>query len=269
MHGLAGEGAGGRLPISAFIITLNEAARLERTLAALWFCDQVVVVDSGSSDDTVALAKAAGAEVHVRAWQGYGLQKAHAETLCRHDWLLNVDADEVVTPALADALVALFAGGAPEPCAWRVAILNVYPGAARPRPLANDYCVVRFYHRSVARYRAHPLFDRVLVDDGVAIGRLRGALWHYPLLSWAHFVEKENRYTSYQAKAARLRPRWVLLLRLGVEFPFQFMKFYLIRRHITGGWQGFVFATTAAYARFLRIAKLLERTEAQAIAPEK
>ena len=98
--------------LSAFLIVKDEAARLPRTLAALaGLADQVVVVDSGSSDATVEIARAAGAEVHRREWEGYGPQKRFAEDLCRHAWRLNVDADEVVTEALSREIRALLAGG--------------------------------------------------------------------------------------------------------------------------------------------------------------
>ena len=92
--------------ISAFIIAKNEAARIARTLEALAWADQIVVVDSGSTDETVAIAQAAGSEVHHREFDGYGPQKVFAEGLCRNDWVLNVDADEVVTPELAAELQA-------------------------------------------------------------------------------------------------------------------------------------------------------------------
>ena len=249
-----------KVPVSVFVIALNEEARLARTLAAVAWADQLVVVDSGSTDRTREIARAAGAEVHDRAWRGYGPQKAYAESLCRNDWLLNVDADEVVTPALGAEIAALIAGK-PAPGAYRIRILNVYPGRERPRWLANDYDVVRLYHRAVARYRAHPLFDRVGTD--VPPGRLRAPIHHFPLLSWTHLVEKQNRYSSFAADASPARPRRTLLLRLPLELPLVFLRFYLLRRHVTGGWRGFVFALTAAFARTLRIAKMLERTEAE------
>ena len=243
--------------LSVFIIARDEAARLGRTLAAIAWADQVVVVDSGSADATREIARAAGAELHERAWEGYGPQKAFAESLCRHDWRLNVDADEVVTPALAAEIRALLAGD-PAPGAFRVRILNVYPGRDRPRPLANDYDEVRLYHRAVARYRAHPLFDRVETD--LPPGRLHAPVHHFPLLSWEHFVDKENRYSSFAAAAAGPRSRRALMWRLPFEMPFAFLRFYLLRRHVTGGWAGFMFALTAAFARTLRLAKMLERT---------
>jgi glycosyltransferase involved in cell wall biosynthesis len=241
--------------ISVFIIAKNEAARIGRTLEALAWADQIVVVDSGSTDETVAIAEAAGAEVHHRDFDGYGPQKVYAEGLCRNDWVLNVDADEVVTPELAAEMQA----AAKAPYAFRIRILNVYPGDAVPRAFANDYNVVRFYHRSVAGYRDHPLFDRVEVQGEVA--QLRAPIHHFPLVSLAHFVDKENRYSSFAAENARARGRMGLILRLPFEMPLAFLKFYLLRRHVFGGWKGFTFAMTAAFARTLRIAKMLEKQE--------
>jgi glycosyltransferase involved in cell wall biosynthesis len=249
-----------KLPVSVFVIARNEEARLARTLAAVAWADQIVLVDSGSTDRTREIARAAGAEVHERRWEGYGPQKAHAESLCRHAWRLNVDADEVVTPGLAAEIGALLAGN-PAPGAFRIRILNVYPGRDRPRWLADDYNVVRLYHREVGRYRAHALFDRV--ETTVSPGQLRAPIHHFPLLSWAHFVEKENRYSSFAVESAEVRRRFGLLLRLPVEMPLAFLRFYLLRRHVTGGWRGFMFALTAAFARTLRIAKMLERAEEQ------
>ena len=188
--------------ISVFIIARNEAARIGRTLAAVAWADQVVVVDSGSTDATQEIARSAGAEVHDRAFDGYGPQKVFAEGLCRNDWVLNVDADEVVTPELAQEIAAAAEG---DPAAYQVRILNVYPGDERPRPFANDYNVVRFYHRSIAGYRDHPLFDRVDVRGQER--QMRAPIHHHPLLSLAHFVEKENRYSSFAADAARSRSR--------------------------------------------------------------
>lgn len=242
--------------VSVFIIARNEAARIGRTLEAVQWADQIVVVDSGSSDDTQEIARSAGAEVHNRTFDGYGPQKVYAEGLCRNDWILNVDADEVVTAELAQEIAAAAEG---EPAAYRVRILNVYPGDARPRRFANDYNVVRFYHRSIAGYRDHPLFDRVDVRGPER--QLKAPIHHHPLLSLAHFVDKENRYSSFAAETAKPRSKFALMLRLPFEMPSAFLKFYIARRHVFGGWKGFMFALTAAFARTLRIAKMLERAE--------
>lgn len=248
------------VPISVFIITKNEEARLGRTLAAIAWAEQIIIVDSGSMDRTLEIAEAAGAEIHHRDWQGYGQQKSHAESLCRHDWVLNLDADEVVTAELAEEIRA-FRTGDPAPSACRIRILNVYPGRERPRALANDYNEIRFYHRAVARYRAHPLFDRVEADAPPV--QMRAPIYHYPIASWSQLVAKLNAYSDFSAATAAPRGRRALLLRLPFEMPFAFFRFYLLRRHFTGGWQGFAFALISAFGRTLRIIKMLARAEAE------
>ena len=244
------------VPCSVFLITKDEAARLPRTLAALAWAEEIVVVDSGSTDGTQAIAEAAGAAVHHRDWEGYGPQKAYAEGLCRHDWVVNLDADEVVTPALAAEIAKAVAG---EPALWRVRILTVYPGDTAPRPFAADYDVVRIYHRSVGRYRAHPLYDRVEPVGEAPERRFSAPVHHFPFISWAHLVEKENRYSSFAASQARPRARAGLMARLVVEGPWVFLKFWFLKRHFTGGWKGFAFAGVVAFARWLRVVKLLDR----------
>ncbi|HLS18979.1 MAG TPA: glycosyltransferase family 2 protein [Paracoccaceae bacterium] len=246
------------VPISVFIITKNEEARLGRTLAAVAWAEQIIVVDSGSTDRTLEIAAAAGAEIHHRDWQGYGQQKSFAESLCRHDWVLNLDADEVVTSELAEEIRAFLARD-PAPSACRIRILNVYPGSERPRFLANDYNEIRLYHHAIARYRAHPLFDRVETDAEPL--QLRAPIHHFPVVSWGQLVAKLNAYSDFSAASAAPRARRKLLLRLPFEMPFAFFRFYVLRRHFTGGWQGFAFALISAFGRTLRIIKLLQRAE--------
>ena len=116
-------------PLSIFIIAQNEADRIGRTIeAARGLSDDIVLVDSGSTDGTQALAEALGARVIFNAWPGYGQQKRFAEEQCRHDWLLNLDADEVVPPDLAAEISALFAAGTPPKDAYKVRIAEIFPG---------------------------------------------------------------------------------------------------------------------------------------------
>ncbi|MGB0086008.1 MAG: glycosyltransferase family 2 protein [Rhodomicrobiaceae bacterium] len=249
-----------QVPISAFIITKNEEARLARTIAALrpWV-NEVVVVDCGSTDRTVDLARSMGARVLHRDWRGYGQQKRFAEKQCRNDWVLNVDADEVVTPALADEICSLFRDGkALEPTAFKLRILNVYPGEETPRLFADDYNVVRLYHKSIGFYRDHPVFDRVVLK-GTTPTQLAQPIFHYSYISLAHIIEKNNRFSSFRTERLPLRSRSYLLARLWFEFPVSFLKSYVLRRHFTGGWKGFYFSLCYAFLRATLIAKMLER----------
>jgi glycosyltransferase involved in cell wall biosynthesis len=250
------------VPISAFIIVKNEEKRLPRAIAALrpWV-DEIVVVDSGSSDRTVDVARAMGAKVTFNAWRGYGPQKGFAERLCRNDWVLNVDADEIVTPELAAEIRAIFAPRrAIAPGAYRTNILTVYPGDLRPRPWPKDYNEVRLYHRSVGAYREHAVFDRVVLRN-TEPRQLRQPIFHHSYLSFSHLVEKNNYFSSFCALNSRSRSSAFLKLRLTTEFPLQFLKSYIGRRHISGGWKGFYFALCHAFMRTTRIAKMLELTQ--------
>ena len=244
--------------LSAFLIVKNEAERLPRTLNALrGLADEIVVVDSGSTDTTVEIAKEYGARVFVRDWPGYGPQKRFGEDQCQYDWLLNVDADEMVTPELAKEIRSTIEAG--EGAAWRIRIREVYPGNGKPRPLINDYNVVRLYHRSVGRYRDSPLFDRVELT--VKPGQLRAPIWHYSFVSWHALVDKANTYSSYYAKMERKRSRAWLRCRLFIEFPLVFLKVYFLRLHCLGGWKGYVISASAAYMRLIRLTKMLERLD--------
>ncbi|NJM35612.1 MAG: glycosyltransferase family 2 protein [Rhodomicrobium sp.] len=236
---------------------------MPRTLAALrsWV-DEIVVVDAGSTDRTVAIARAMGATVFHQDWLGYGGQKRFAEQLCRNDWVLNIDADEVVTKALAGEILALFHDGAmPAPGAYKLRILNVYPGEKKPRPLASDYNVVRLYHKTKGSYRDHPVFDRVVLKDTVP-RQLKAPVFHFSYTSLAHIIEKNNRFSTFRSENSNLRPTHYLLFRLAIEFPMSFLKSYILRRHFTGGWKGFYYALCFAFMRTTRIAKMLESATA-------
>lgn len=247
------------IPVSAFIIVKNEEKRLPRTISALkpWV-DEIIVVDSGSTDRTMEIARSLGAKVSYNEWKGYGSQKGFAERLCRNMWVLNVDADEVVTPELAAEIMALFAGGrAPEPSAYRLRILTVYPGDEKPRPWANDYNEVRLYHRSIGAYREHPVHDRVILRN-TAPRQLRQPIFHHAYLSFSHIIEKNNHFSSFRSQNSRARSSAYLKFRLAIELPLTFLKCYFGRRHIFGGWKGFYFALCHAFMRTTRIAKMLE-----------
>ena len=251
-----------KLPISVFIITLNESDRIERTIAAVTdWVTEVVVVDSGSTDDTVSKARALGAKVFHHAWIGFGGQKRLAEDHCTQDWLLNLDSDEIVTRQLRDEILSLFDRGDPEPSGYKIKINNVYPGDQTPRPLAADYNVVRLYHKSAGRYRDHPVFDRVVLQDYIRPKQLKHPIHHFPLLDWQQMMEKVTRQSNSNLSSLTRKPRWLLILRLVTGFPLNFLRNYIVRRHFLGGWKGFVFALNTAYSRTMRIAKALAEKE--------
>lgn len=250
----------GRLSLSVFIIARNEADRLGATIRAVReLADDIVVVDSGSTDGTQALAAALGARVIHNPWPGYGPQKRFAEAQCRHDWLLNLDADEVVPGDLAREIRALFAAGEPRRPAWRIAIAEIFPGEGRPHALAYTLTPVRLYRRDRGRYSASPVHDRVVLEPGVTPGRLKGVIHHFSVRSLGDQLDKLNRYSDQQADDLEARGVVIPTWRVFVELPGNFLKAYLGRRHIVRGTYGFLTAMNYAISRHLRVAKHVER----------
>jgi glycosyltransferase involved in cell wall biosynthesis len=247
-----------RLPISCFIIARDEADRIARTIASVseWV-DEVVVIDSGSKDQTVAIAEAAGARVIYNAWPGFGQQKRFGEDQCRNDWLLNLDADEVVTPLLRIAIGNLFQDGTPPLPIYGTPVRIVYPGWTAPRLWASDHYCLRLYDRRKARFKDSTLHDSV-DPEGQDYGALPGGLDHYSVRSLDDLIRKCDERATYNATHAKPKSALELNARLITELPWNFFKYYVVRTHVTGGMTGFQFAAITAFYRWVRIVRMKE-----------
>jgi glycosyltransferase involved in cell wall biosynthesis len=253
------------LPLSVFIIAKNEADRIGDTIRAVRdLTDDLVVVDSGSSDGTQALALSLGARVVFNEWPGYGPQKRFAEEECRHPWLLNLDADEVVPPGLAAEIRGLFADGEPPHRAYRIRIAEIFPGERAPHPLAYTLAPVRLYRNDAGRYSPSLVHDRVDLKPGASVGRLKGVVHHYSVRSLGDQIEKLNRYSDQQALDLDLRRVSIPTWRVYFELPAAFLKAYIGRRHAVRGTYGFLTAMNYAISRHMRLAKHYERRRLEA-----
>lgn len=247
-------------PLSIFIIALNEADRIGNTITAVReLSDDIVLVDSGSTDGTQAIAEGLGARVIFNPWPGYGQQKRFAEEQCRHDWLLNLDADEVIPADLAAEIAMLFAEGPPPADAYKLRIAEIFPGEPAPHRFAYALAPVRLYRKSKGRYSASPVHDRVDLTDDARIARLKGTVHHFSVRSLGEQMEKLNSYSDAQADDLDARGATVSVFRLIVEFPANFIKAYIGRRHALRGVYGFMTAMNYAFYRYLRVAKHWER----------
>jgi len=247
------------VPISIFIITRDEADRIGATLAAVrGLSDDIVVVDGGSTDGTQALAERLGARVIHRDFEGFGPQKRFAEECCRHDWVLNLDADEVAQPQLVAAISALFENGEPPLDFYRIRIVTVYPGQSQPRFWADYVSPVRLYDRRAGRYSPSLTDDRVM-DGGAASATLEGVIWHHSFRSFDHIREKLSSYSDLQSiEKSQRRSPLMLGMRLAAEYPMQLAKYVFGRRHWTGGLAGIRYSHELAAAKRRRIRTLLD-----------
>jgi len=247
--------------LSCCIITQDEGDRIEQCIRAVRpIVDEIVIVDSGSTDDTVAKAEALGARTFFHAWDGYGPQKRFAEECCTHDWILNLDADEVITDKLAREIAELMCGPEPPLAAYRFRQVTVYPGHKRPRLWADFHNFVRLYDRRRVRFRQSRVHDTVDTED-YPVGQLDGVAWHYSWRTLDHVRSKLEKYTDLQAKELK-KPRWLILLRLPFEYPILFFRYFVLRRNFTGGWFGLRVAHEIAKARTRRLIKILNHRPA-------
>lgn len=247
-------------PLSIFLIARDEADRIGATLSAIRdLSDDIVVVDSGSTDGTREVVLAHGARFISHDWPGYGPQKRFAEDQCRHDWLLNLDADEVVPADLAAEIRAVLAEGTPPADAYRLRIAEIFPGEKAPHRWAYALTPVRLYRKSMGRYSPSTVHDRVDLQPGARVGRLTGTVHHFSVRSLGEQMAKLNAYTDAQADDLDKRGETITALRLGLEFPANFFKAWIGRRHILRGVYGFMTAMNFAFYRYLRVAKHWER----------
>ena len=242
----------GKLPLSLCVITRDAAAMLADCLASAAFAGEVVVVDSGSRDDTVEIARRCGARVIERDWPGFGAQKSFAVAAARTDWVLCLDADERVTPELATAIAAAVA--APGAGAYEMARRNRFLGRWLAHGEGYPDWNVRLFDRRRARWSDDPVHERVKADGPVA--RLSGDLLHASAESLDAYIAKQNRYTTLQAEAMHARGERASALRLVVSPLARFFRFYVLRLGFLDGVAGFLHIAIGAFASFMKYAKL-------------
>jgi len=240
------------------MITLNEELRLPGTLKAMQgLADEVIVVDAGSTDRTEEIARSYGVRFFHRDWDNYSSQKRYAESLCTGDWLMNIDADEEISPALSNEIRLVISRSDFD--AFRVRIADIFPGCKTPCRWAKKCNVVRLYRRGAAKMEETHTCDRVrLSGPDVRTGQLKHLIHHRTFVSISQIVGKFNSYSDQQAEAARatgkIYPPWRMLLSINGNF----LRYFILHRRFMCGWWGYISSVNMAYLRFLKFAKCYE-----------
>lgn len=250
------------LPLSVFVICKDEADRLELVLEALaGLTDDLVIVDSGSTDGTLDIARRYTTRVHHRDWTGFGEQKVYAEGLCKYDWVLNLDADEVLLDEVKASIRAVFA--LPEEAraaAYSLRIRHVSRLAPSLRPgFFNPTNVTpRLYDRRRAGFKSSAVHDKVEIRNGTRPVTLKGDVAHISMKSFAHMWDKIRSYSELSARDWAEKGRNPSVARLVADPVWFFVKNYFIRRLFAVGAEGFVIAISLSAGRALRIAMTWE-----------
>ncbi len=228
--------------LSAIVVTRNEAADIGVCLESLAFCDERIVVDSGSTDDTVGIARQKGTRVEFHEWRGFGPQKNYALSLATGAWVLSVDADEIVTPELAAAIKAAVAAGAADAfefprlssfCGRQILHSGWYP----------DY-VLRLFRRGKGRFDDVAVHERVICEG--VVQRLAPPLIHHPVVKLEDALERLDRYSTAKAQmlVASGRREWFVS---GIARGFvSFLRAYVWRAGFLDGAEGFLLAVFTA-----------------------
>jgi len=238
--------------LSAIIIAKNEARNIEACLDSVAFCDERIVVDGGSDDETAALAEAKGARVTVaKEWHGFGPQKNLALSLASGDWVLSLDADECVSEKLADEIRAAIAAGAAD--GYEMPRLSTFCG----KPMRHsgwypDY-VLRLFRRGKARFSDDLVHERVICDGPVR--RLKEPLTHHPVQRLEDSLSRMDRYSTARAEMIVSSGRRVSFFTGILRGWWTFMQTYFIRLGFLDGREGFLLAVANAEGTYYRYMK--------------
>ena len=242
-----------RQPFSVVVIARNAATQLAACLDSASFADEMLVVDSGSSDGTAELAAARGARVLQQEWLGFGAQKQFAVQAARHDWVLCLDADERVSEPLRASILAVLA--APTAGAYAMPRCNRFMGRWLRHGEGYPDWSLRLFDRRRARWSDDPVHEKVITDAPAA--RIAGDLLHDSAETLAGYLDKQNRYTSMQAEALFKAGTRAGVAQLVLSPALRFAKFYFLRLGFLDGTAGLVHILIGCQNSFAKYAKML------------
>ena len=237
--------------LSAIIITKDEAANIGACLDSVAFCDERIVVDCGSSDGTMMLAKEKGARVAMHGWKGFGEQKNYALSLAQGDWVLSIDADERVTPELAQAIRAAIEDGRVN--GYEIPRQSSFLGRMMRHSGWFPDRVLRLFRRGKARFSDDVVHERVVCEGPVA--RLKAPLLHYPVVRLEDAIRRMDSYSTLGARQLAASGRRVSIMTGVAHGAFAFLRTYVLRLGFLDGAPGFLLAVANAEGTYYRYMK--------------
>ncbi|MBF0630619.1 MAG: glycosyltransferase family 2 protein [Magnetococcales bacterium] len=240
-----------RMPLSVVIITKNAASVLEPCLESILFADEIVIVDSGSQDQTLELAWKYNARTCFQSWLGFGPQKRFAVTRAKHDWVLCLDADERVTPRLRTSILEVLQH--PNHYAYRFPRRNRFLGRWLAHGEGYPDFSLRLFHRHHATWSLDPIHEKV--ETSQPVGQLAGDLLHESEQTLADYLTKQNLYTSLQADRLYALGRPIPRYRIILSPLVRFIRFYFFRLGFLDGLPGLIHIALGTCNSFVKYAK--------------
>lgn len=250
-------------PVSVIILTKNEEARVARAIGSAWWADEVIVVDSESTDETRSIAEREGASVYLQPWLGWVPQRMRGHELAAHDWVFHLECDEIITPELANSILSTMASDPDPRGAYYVDRRDEFLGrlmpSARRRKMAP--ALVRMYNRKYSYWNPSMIIHEQVVHAGPALP-LNGHLLHWRNHSIGQQVDTFNRNADLEARAISSRKFAGTTLAMAIKPVLRFAWVYVWCGYWRQGTTGFIDACTHAFSEFLRHAKLWETRNA-------
>ena len=243
------------MKLSVIIITRNEAANIRDCLESVAWADEIIVVDSGSSDATAEICGEFGAQVHNHDWPGFGKQKNRALGYATNEWVFSIDADERVTPGLRAAIESVLRNEGDACVGYRVSRLSSYCGRfMRHSGWHPDY-IVRLFRREAAHFSDDLVHERLLIEGET--GQLDGELLHYAFDNLEEVLHKVDHYSSAGAAMLHQRGRPASLPGAVLRGLWSFLRTYVLRGGFLDGREGFMLAVSNAEGTYYRYLKLM------------
>ena len=246
-----------RVKLTVTVITHNEADHIGAALDSVAWADERIVIDSGSKDGTVEIARAKATKVIVREWPGYSAQKNFAADQASNDWVLSMDADERVTPGLAEEIRHLLSRE-PDARGYRIKRVSHYLGEwIRTTDWSHDY-QLRLYDRRAGRWNGLRIHESFRLAEGKP-AQLHGEMEHYAYRDISHHLQKIDAYTTLIVDQWVEEGRRTTPVQVAIHPFLAFLRNYILRRGFLQGTTGIVISALNSYYVFLKFAKLWER----------
>jgi glycosyltransferase involved in cell wall biosynthesis len=248
------------LPLSTVIITLNEENKIRQTIESVKWSDEIVILDSGSTDKTLEIcAEYANCKIYKQEFKGFGVQKQKAIGLATNNWVLSIDADEVLDVKLQHEIIELLESGKLHDCkGYFIARTLVFMGKIFNYGRENRMYQLRLFDKNFGNADNETVHAKIELQGETR--KLKGQLLHYSFENLHHYFEKFNDYTTQLAISMKLKNRRMSKTKSVVRMPLDFLKLYFVYGNCLNGYPGFVWSCLSTFYRFVKFNKYLEMT---------
>jgi glycosyltransferase involved in cell wall biosynthesis len=242
--------------VSAVIITLNEENIIPKTLSKLWWCDEIIIVDSGSTDRTVEICKEYGCTVFHRSFTGFGEQKNYGVSKAAHEWILCIDADEILSEPLIEEIRSELSKSEIVQAAFRIPLNLVFVNKIFKHGKESDATAIRLFNKNRGHWDGSIVHESLQIEG--PIKTLKNKILHYSYQDYNQFITKINLYSSLGAQKLLEKKSGKGKLIVLLSIPFNFFKYYIVERNFLNGYRGLAWSAINTFYHFLKYLKLDE-----------